>query len=78
MNWCRRWSPLAPVAFIVKVLEDAAELRAANTPQERLGEAADVREILAAVAELADFTHADAIHAAGQKRTERGAFRDRI
>ncbi|MGY2122376.1 nucleoside triphosphate pyrophosphohydrolase [Nocardia gipuzkoensis] len=61
-----------------KLLEEAAELRAADTRDDRLGEAADVFEVLAAVAQLYGFTLDDIRRAADAKVAERGGFSARL
>lgn len=60
-----------------KLLEEAEELRAA-TADERLGEAADVLEVIIAIGALHGFDLADVVQAAREKATERGAFKDRF
>ncbi|MFZ2242993.1 MAG: nucleoside triphosphate pyrophosphohydrolase [Gordonia amarae] len=61
-----------------KLLEEADELREAASPQECLGEAADVLEVLLAIAGLHGFTLDDVIHAGVEKVAERGAFDGRV
>lgn len=60
-----------------KLLEEAAELREADS-DERLGEAADVLEVLIALAAFHGFTLDDVVRAAEDKAVERGAFSDRL
>jgi predicted house-cleaning noncanonical NTP pyrophosphatase (MazG superfamily) len=68
-------------ALFDKLVEEAQELRAAD-PRERLEEAADVYEVLLAVAALLGVTLADgatkAATKAATKRAERCAFTERI
>jgi predicted house-cleaning noncanonical NTP pyrophosphatase (MazG superfamily) len=61
-----------------KLLEEAGELRLAQTPQDVIDEAADVLEVLAALAESFGVSP-DTITAAAQaKRAERGGFDMRL
>lgn len=57
-----------------KLLEEAAELRAADA-DDRLGKAADVREVLLTLATLNGFTLEDIVRAAKAKSAERGVSR---
>ena len=61
-----------------KLLEEAAELRDAHGRADVLGEAADVFEVLSALASLHGFTLDDVLEAAECKAAERGAFRERL
>ena len=56
-----------------KLLEEAAELRAAS-PDEVLGELADVHEVLLALARVHGLTPSDIERAAAEKRSARGGF----
>ncbi|MGK5112780.1 nucleoside triphosphate pyrophosphohydrolase [Geodermatophilus sp. CPCC 205506] len=60
-----------------KLLEEAEELRTAD-PSSRLEEAADVYEVLLAIAQTLDVDIADVAAAADVKRAERGGFERRI
>ena len=60
-------------ALLEKLLEEAQELRSAS-PLERLEEAADVYEVLLAIAEREGWTLADIQAAAERKRHARGGF----
>ena len=61
-----------------KLVEEAEEVRAAGSPAEVLAEAADVYEVLLALAEQAGASIDDVARAADAKRLERGAFQRRI
>ena len=61
-----------------KLVEEARELQAATNPAELLAEAADVYEVLAALAERLGVGLDAIAEAARHKRNERGAFEDRI
>ncbi|WP_433577893.1 nucleoside triphosphate pyrophosphohydrolase [Nocardia brasiliensis] len=61
-----------------KLIEEVSELGAATTAEERLGEAADILEVLAAIADLDGFTIDDVAYAARQKADERGSFTERL
>jgi predicted house-cleaning noncanonical NTP pyrophosphatase (MazG superfamily) len=64
-------------ALLDKLLEEAAELRDA-APEDRLEEAADVYEVLLAVADLIGVDVRDIVDRAELKRAERGGFRERL
>ena len=64
-------------AVFVKLLEEAMELQCAPVG-EQLGEAADVYEVLLAVAGTMGVTMDDIAAEAKRKRTERGSFRERL
>jgi predicted house-cleaning noncanonical NTP pyrophosphatase (MazG superfamily) len=64
-------------ALFDKLIEEAQELRGADPP-ERLEEAADVYEVMLAVAALLGVTLADVATMAAAKRADRGAFTERI
>ncbi len=64
-------------ALLDKLLEEATELRDA-APDDRLEEAADVYEVLVAVAELIGVELRDIEDRAAFKRAERGGFRERL
>lgn|SRR5690625_2965638 len=66
------------VALHDKLLEEAAELRAATNTDDLLGEAADVLEVLLTVAAIHGFTLDDVASAAERKAAERGGFGGRI
>lgn len=66
------------IALHDKLLEEAAELRAAQDPADRLEEAADVLEVLLTVAGLNGFTLDDLIRTAAHKHARRGGFDDRL
>ncbi|MBH0776052.1 nucleoside triphosphate pyrophosphohydrolase [Nocardia sp. NEAU-351] len=66
------------VALHEKMVEEVEELRAACTREERLEEAADVLEVLTAVASYYGFTLEDVRDAAAVKAAERGAFAGRL
>lgn len=61
-----------------KVLEEAAELKAARTRQERLVEMADLREVIAAIAAQDGISEDEIEHLRKVRREERGGFEDRI
>ncbi|WP_380172587.1 nucleoside triphosphate pyrophosphohydrolase [Kineococcus sp. DHX-1] len=65
-------------AVLEKVVEEAGELRAATTVEERLAEAADVYEVLVAVAGACGTTIDEVVRRAAAKRAERGGFGDRV
>lgn len=64
-------------ALLDKLLEEAQELQEA-TPEDRLEEAADVYEVLLAIAELIGVEIRRVAERADVKRAERGGFRDRL
>ena len=64
-------------ALLSKLLEESQELAAAVSRQECLEEAADVYEVLAAIAALKGFSLAEVAAAAEQKRAERGGFQQK-
>jgi predicted house-cleaning noncanonical NTP pyrophosphatase (MazG superfamily) len=61
-----------------KLLEEAAELRNASTPDNRIEEAADVIEVVLGIAEFHGFTVSDVLRIAEKKRAARGGFAARI
>ena len=61
-----------------KLVEEAHEVRTATGSAEILTEAADVYEVLLALAGHLGVTLDAIAEAAHHKRTERGAFRDRV
>jgi predicted house-cleaning noncanonical NTP pyrophosphatase (MazG superfamily) len=64
-------------ALIAKLTEEADELRQAK-PEERLGELADIREVLSVLVEALGYSEAQVDEAARTKRAKRGGFSDRI
>lgn len=64
-------------ALTTKLLEEAEELRAAE-PHEQLEEAADVYEVLRAIAGVLGVSMDDVVARAEKKRAERGGFDERI
>ena len=64
-------------ALTSKLLEEAEELRTA-APHEQLEEAADVYEVLRAIATTMGVSMEQVASRAEQKRTERGGFDQRI
>lgn len=60
-----------------KLMEEAEELRSAD-PSDRPEEAADVYEVLLAIATTMGLTMADIAVAAEDKRRQRGGFADRV
>lgn len=65
-------------ALLSKLLKEGQELALAGSRQERLEEAADVYEVLAAIAGVDGFSLAEVEAAAVQKRTDRGGFQNKI
>ncbi|HEY9291705.1 MAG TPA: nucleoside triphosphate pyrophosphohydrolase [Microlunatus sp.] len=65
-------------ALLSKLFEESQELALAGSRQERLEEAADVYEVLAAIAAVNGFSLAEVEAAAEQKRAERGGFQKKI
>ena len=65
-------------ALLNKLLEESQELALAVSRQERLEEAADVYEVLAAIAAVNGFSFTEVEAAAEQKRVERGRFQNKI
>jgi len=65
-------------ALLDKLLEESQELALAESRQDRLEEAADVYEVLVAIARMSGFDFAEVEFAAERKRAERGGFYDRI
>ncbi|MFD0482355.1 nucleoside triphosphate pyrophosphohydrolase [Kineococcus sp. GCM10028916] len=61
-------------ALLAKVVEEAGELHDATTAEDRLAEAADVYEVLLAVAELCGASIEDVVRQADAKRQQRGGF----
>jgi predicted house-cleaning noncanonical NTP pyrophosphatase (MazG superfamily) len=61
-----------------KIVEEGEELQGASDREERLGELADLREILAVAAEIDGFTDEEIAAAQEAKRAERGGFSARI
>ncbi|MGW4482128.1 nucleoside triphosphate pyrophosphohydrolase [Rhodococcus triatomae] len=64
-------------ALHAKLLEEAGELRDADSDEHALEEAADVFEVLTALAACYGFSIGDVQQAASSKRRERGGFSDR-
>ncbi|MBB4917735.1 nucleoside triphosphate pyrophosphohydrolase [Streptosporangium saharense] len=64
-------------ALVAKLAEEAEELRQAG-PDDRLGELADLHEVLAALAGALGFSDEQVREAARRKRTERGGFGRRL
>lgn len=64
-------------ALLDKLLEEAQELYEAP-PENRLDEAADVYEVLRAVAGIGGFSIDDVVERATTKRGERGGFTQRL
>ncbi|GII95146.1 nucleoside triphosphate pyrophosphohydrolase [Sinosporangium siamense] len=64
-------------ALIAKLAEEAEELRRAE-PEDRLGELADIYEVLGALAETLGLSFEELQEAARHKRAERGGFGDRL
>lgn len=60
-----------------KLYEEADELLAAKQ-EDRLGELADIFEVLLAIAEADGYSKNDLFSAASQKRQSRGGFKNRI
>ncbi|MEZ0493847.1 nucleoside triphosphate pyrophosphohydrolase [Kineococcus sp. TBRC 1896] len=65
-------------ALLDEVVEEALELRAATSVDDRLTEAADVYEVLLAVARLCGTTIEEVTRRADAKRAARGGFEDRV
>lgn len=61
-----------------KLLEEAAELRAAVTTDEVVAEIADVLEVLTAIAVLHSVSFGDLATEAERKHSERGGFAQRL
>lgn len=61
-----------------KLLEEAAELRAASTVADVLAEAADVLEVLTAIVGVHGATVDDVLALAADKRRERGGFVEKL
>ena len=61
-----------------KLVEEAAEAAASASPEDLLGELADVMEVVIALTEASDFTFADLEAARLAKREARGGFAGRI
>jgi predicted house-cleaning noncanonical NTP pyrophosphatase (MazG superfamily) len=61
-----------------KLLEEAAELRAAGSPADVTDEAADELEVLIAIAEAHGCSFASIIETADSERVERGGFDNRL
>jgi predicted house-cleaning noncanonical NTP pyrophosphatase (MazG superfamily) len=64
-------------ALITKLAEEAEELRTAGSG-DRLGELADLREVLSALTTALGFSHEQVYKAAEQKRDARGGFDRRL
>ncbi|TDB89402.1 hypothetical protein E1264_08275 [Actinomadura sp. KC216] len=62
---------------MAKLTEEGEELRLA-APEERLGELADLQEVLGALAEALGFSDDQVQEAARRKRAERGGFSRRL
>ncbi|MFF0306929.1 phosphoribosyl-ATP pyrophosphohydrolase [Streptosporangium sp. NPDC004379] len=69
-------SELVP-ALMAKLIEEADELRQAG-PDERLGELADIYEVLAALTGALGLSEEQIREAARRKQTERGGFSRRL
>lgn len=65
------------MALLDKLVEEASELRDAD-PDQRLEEAADVYEVLLAVADHLNVNLDDIARRAADKRAERGGFTQRL
>lgn len=65
-------------ALLVKLLEEAFELREAQTPDEVTEELADVLEVVKSLAEAAGVDWDDIMQAASSKREARGSFKDNV
>jgi predicted house-cleaning noncanonical NTP pyrophosphatase (MazG superfamily) len=65
-------------ALIVKLIEEAFELKAAQTPDEVSEELADVLEVVKSLAEAANVDWKEVQDIAQKKREERGSFKDSI
>lgn len=65
-------------ALIVKLLEEAFELKDAQTPDQMTEELADVLEVVKSLAEAGSIEWSDVQIAADKKRKERGSFKDNI
>jgi len=65
-------------ALHAKLLEEAGELREADSNEHVLEEAADVFEVLAALAACYGYTIGDVQQKSEDKRRERGGFSQRI
>lgn len=61
-----------------KLLEEYKEVLAANTSEERIGELADILEVLRALAGLENKSLEEIIELANKKAEKRGAFKDKI
>jgi predicted house-cleaning noncanonical NTP pyrophosphatase (MazG superfamily) len=69
-------SELVP-ALIAKLAEEADELNRAR-PEDRLGELADIREVLSALVEALGYTEEQVDEATRTKRAKRGGFSRRL
>ncbi|MEU1883708.1 nucleoside triphosphate pyrophosphohydrolase [Streptosporangium sp. NPDC020072] len=69
-------SELVP-ALTAKLVEEAEELRQAS-PDDRLGELADIHEVLTTLTETLGFSDEQIREAARRKRAERGGFDRRL
>ncbi len=65
-------------ALKTKLLEEAAEAREAATPDDLLGELADLSEVILALAAVHGLGAADIERQRLAKREERGGFEDRV
>lgn len=65
-------------ALLSKLIEESNELALAESRQDRLQEAADVYEVLMAVAQMDGYTMGEVQAAADQKRADRGGFEDKL
>jgi predicted house-cleaning noncanonical NTP pyrophosphatase (MazG superfamily) len=65
-------------ALDAKLDEEVAELRAADTPDAVMAEAADIVEVLASLVALHGASVEDILAAAAHKRSERGGFDGRV
>jgi predicted house-cleaning noncanonical NTP pyrophosphatase (MazG superfamily) len=66
------------VALREKLLEEAAECAAAESPKDIAEECADVLEVIAALAAASSIAWDDIMAVREQKARERGAFRERL
>lgn len=66
------------LALLSKLLEESQELGQAEARRDRLEEAADVDEVLAAIAKLSGLDMAEVADAADRKRAEKGGFSEKI
>jgi phosphoribosyl-ATP pyrophosphohydrolase len=67
-----------PAALRAKLLEEAAECAAAQSPQDIAEECADVLEVIAALAAVSGISWDEVTAVREQKARRRGTFRERI